>query len=137
MIEHEHEHTRLHEDGAEHEHSHCHDGEHVHAHEHTHTHEHTHEHTHADGTVHSHAHSHTHTHAHEHTEGFASMDQAEALMTYMLDHNRHHAEELHELCHKLEASGKSEAAALLHDAVDRFGEGNALLESALEKLKQE
>ena len=152
-MEHEHEHDQLHtpeeahthEHEHLHEHEHSHDGEHVHSHEHehTHSHEHTHEHTHADGTVHSHAHTHTHTHAHSHehthgdAEGFDSMEQAMALMGYMLDHNRHHAEELHELCHKLEASGKEEAAALIHDAVDKFGEGNALLESALEKMKQE
>ena len=56
-------------------------------------------------------------------------------MSYMLDHNRHHAEELHELCHKLEASGKGEAAKLIDEAVDRFGEGNELLAKALEALK--
>ena len=160
---HDHEHETLHDDSCVHEHDHaasaaensCGCGEHahthsheeghehVHAHEHTHSHEHTHEHTHADGTVHTHEHSHEHSHPHTHThshgdvEGFDSIEQAMALMGYMLDHNRHHADELHELCHKLEATGKTEAAALIHDAVDKFGEGNALLESALEKMKQE
>ena len=136
-MEHEHEHEQLHEPGQVHEHSHG--GDHVHSHDHAHEHEHTHEHTHADGTVHSHPHTHTHSHEHAHGEetGFDSIEQAMALMGYMLDHNRHHAEELHELCHKLAASGKEEAAALIHDAVDKFGEGNALLESALEKMKQE
>ncbi len=116
---------------------------HEHEHEHMHTHEHTHEHIHEDGVVHTHAHEHEHSHSHTHTHShgdvsaFDSQDQATALMSYMLDHNRHHAEELHELCHKLEASGKSEAALLIDEAVDRFNEGNVLLASALEKLQQE
>ena len=137
MMEHEHEHGQLHP--LNQEHAHVHEGEHVHSHEHEHSHEHSHEHTHADGTVHTHPHTHTHTHPHSHgdTDGFDSMEQATALTAYMLDHNRHHAEELHELCHKLEASGREEAAELIHSAVDKFGEGNALLESALEKMKQE
>ncbi|MBR6205719.1 MAG: hypothetical protein IKQ73_00925 [Oscillospiraceae bacterium] len=58
-------------------------------------------------------------------------------MTYMLEHNRHHAEELHELCHKLEAMGKGEAANLLDASVDDFRAGNAMLESALDILKGE
>lgn len=162
---HDHEHEQLHEPGFEHVHSHDHahahphehgsDGshphvhsgeeghEHVHTHAHPHEHGHSHEHTHADGVVHTHPHSHEHSHEHSHTHshgevaGFDSVEQAAALMGYMLEHNRHHAEELHELCHKLEATGKAEAAAKIHDAVDRFGEGNALLESALADLKQE
>ncbi len=86
-----------------------------------------------------HEHEHEHGHGHIHTHGpvsaFDSLEQAEALMSYMLDHNRHHAEELHELCHKLEASGKGAAAKLIDESVDRFGEGNELLAKALEALK--
>ncbi|MCR5173807.1 MAG: cobalt transporter [Oscillospiraceae bacterium] len=79
---------------------------------------------------------------HEHTHhgddlGFETVAQAVALMTYMLEHNRHHAEELHELCHKLEAMGKGEAANLLDASVDDFRAGNAMLESALDILKGE
>ena len=148
---HEHEHEQLHEHCCDHTHAHeqlhehesCDNGEAAHEHVHSHEHEHSHEHTHADGSVHSHAHSHSHSHGHSHSHshgevaGFDSLDQARALMAYMLDHNRHHAEELHELCHKLEATGKADAAALIHAAVEHFGEGNQLLESALEKMKQE
>lgn len=110
-------------------------------HEHIHGHEHEHEHLHEDGVVHSHSHvhehSHSHSHEHEHpVQGFESLEQATALMGYMLEHNRHHAEELHELCHKLEADGKAEAAALIHQAVDCFGQGNDLLEQALTQLKE-
>ena len=109
----------------------------MHEHTHEHTHGHAHEHSHAHEGGGSHSHSHEHTHSHGEISAFGSRDQAAALMSYMLDHNRHHAEELHELCHKLEASGKNEAALLIDEAVERFNEGNVLLAAALEKLGQE
>ena len=84
-----------------------------------HTHEHCghcHEHTHADGTVHSHSHA-----------TASSPEEALALLKYMLDHNRHHAEELHDLAHSFDEV----TADLLHEAVDKLGESNDLLEQAL------
>ncbi len=84
---------------------------------------------------HEHEHHNGHVHSHESPSTFDSIEQAEALMRYMLDHNRHHAEELHELCHKLEAGGKGEAANLIGEAFDRYGEGNEFLAQALEALK--
>ena len=42
-------------------------------------------------------HTHDHEHPHEHHHGHASAEETLALLTYMLGHNRHHAEELHEL----------------------------------------
>ena len=85
-----------------------------------------------------HEHEHEHTHPHEHGEipAFDSLEQAEALMSYMLDHNRHHADELHEVGHKLAHSGKEEAAKLIHEAVDAFNSGNEFLEKALNALKE-
>lgn len=80
--------------------------------------------------------SHTHEHFHENITAFESLDQAVALITYMLEHNKSHAEELHEICHKLEASGQSEAAYLIDDAVGCFRDGNAMLELALNNLKK-
>ena len=105
--------------------------------EHMHGHAHSHAHLHEDGTGHTHSHAHEHSHPHSHagSGGFESAGQAEALMGYMLEHNRHHAEELHELCHKLEADGKAEAAARIHQAVDCFQQGNDLLAAALDQLK--
>ena len=82
-----------------------------------HTHEHCghcHEHTHADGTTHSHA-------------AASSPEEALALLKYMLEHNRHHAEELHDLAHNFDEV----SAELLHDAVDKLGESNDLIEQAL------
>ena len=85
--------------------------------------------------MHEHEHEHSHPHEHGPISGFDSVEQAEALMSYMLDHNRHHADELHEVGHKLAHSGKEEAAKLIHEAVDAFNNGNELLEKALKALK--
>lgn len=59
-----------------------------------------------------------------------------ALLTYMLDHNRHHAEELHDLAHDLAEDGKAEAAALLHEALADFDRGNEKLAKALAAAKE-
>ena len=85
--------------------------------------------------MHEHEHEHSHPHEHGDIPAFDSLEQAEALMSYMLDHNRHHADELHEVGHKLAHTGKEEAAKLLHEAVDAFNRGNELLAKALEALK--
>jgi len=98
-----------------------------HVHEHEHDHEHTHEHV--------HGHEHTHEHSHQHG-GFDSIEQAIALMTYMLDHNRHHAEELHQTCHKLEDMDYTSAAEKLGQALNCYNEGNNYLAEALEALKE-
>lgn len=75
---------------------------------------------------------HQHAHPHEHGAGATSPEQRDALLTYMLDHNRHHAEELHELGHSVEG----EASDLIHDAVDLFSQANDKLEAALKLLKE-
>lgn len=77
------------------------------------------EHTHADGAAHSHAHA-----------VASSPEEALALLRYMLDHNRHHAEELHDLAHCFDEV----TADLIHDAVDRLEDSNAMLEQALSLL---
>lgn len=78
-----------------------------------------------------------HTHTHEHITAFESAEQAVKVLDYMLDHNIHHAEEVHEICHKLEFSGEAEAAEYLDKAVDAFRDGNELMEKALRVLKKE
>lgn len=77
------------------------------------------EHTHAEGAAHSHAHA-----------VASSPEEALALLRYMLDHNRHHAEELHDLAHCFDEV----TADLIHDAVDRLEDSNAMLEQALSLL---
>lgn len=56
-----------------------------------------------------------------------------ALLAYMVTHNQHHAEELHELAHSVEG----EAAQLLHEAVVDLTVGNEKLAEALRILKGE
>lgn len=68
------------------------------------------------------SHSHTHSHA-----VASSPEEALALLNYMLSHNQHHAEELHDLAHCFEA----EIGDIVHDAVDKLEESNSLLEQAL------
>ena len=59
-------------------------------------------------------HHHDHDHDHPHDHGHTGLEERVAMLTYMLGHNQHHAQELHELAHDL---GDSEAAQLIHDAV--------------------
>lgn len=78
-------------------------------------------------------HEHSH-HDHEHTHSHTSPEESLALLDYMLGHNRHHAQELHDLAHGLESD---EAAQLIHDAVVDFEAGNEKLAEALAVLKGE
>lgn len=75
-----------------------------------------------------------HTHSHEH---HADADKTLALLTYMLDHNKHHAQELHDMAHMLEHHEKYEAAALIVEALNYYRDGNDKLEAALEQVKGE
>ena len=84
--------------------------------------------------LHTHAHTHEHGHDHGHTHEHHSPEETVALLSYMVTHNQHHAEELHELAHDL---GDSEAAQLIHDAVVDFEVGNKKLAEALVVLKGE
>ena len=72
-------------------------------------------------------------HDHGHSHGDHSPEETLALLNYMTGHNRHHAEELHELAHEMHG----EAAELIHAAVDCFEAGNEKLEKALALLKKE
>ena len=76
-------------------------------------------------------HIHEHGHSHEHREH--SPEETLALLRYMIDHNKHHAEELHELAHSI----GGDAASLIHDAIVDFNLANEKLEEALQILKGE
>ena len=80
-----------------------------------------------------HAHTHEHGHDHGHTHEHHSPEETVALLAYMVTHNQHHAEELHELAHSVEG----EAAQLLHEAVVDLTVGNEKLAEALRILKGE
>ena len=90
---------------------------------------------HAHPHTHDHDHDHTHDHAHSHG-GFDSVEQAFALLTYQLEHNRRHAEELHDACHKLEDMGKAASAEKLGEALHEFRHACDHLAEALELLKK-
>lgn len=72
-------------------------------------------------------------HGHDHAAP-TDEKQMKALVEYNLHHNEHHAEELHDLAHKLKDAGKMEAAEELHYAVDAFDKVNEHLKKALEIL---
>ena len=120
------------------------------------THVHTHEHTHADGTIHSHEHIHTHTedghthgageghththdgsthtHPHDHThpgEAPTGLEQTKALLTYMLHHNEHHAEELAGMLEALPEASRDKLSL----AIGTFEAANVQLKEVLDSLE--
>lgn len=119
-----------------------------------HGHEHTHEHTHTDGLTHSHAHSHhagqeeMHDHAHgdsaceghDHCgscNGGDCKNETVALLTYMLQHNEHHAAELDQMADNLNKMGMNAASRTIKEAVADFAKGNMRLGLALTLVKEE
>ena len=89
-------------------------------------HSHSHQHSHGDGVSHSHAHSH----------GDCSPQNAVALLSYMVEHNSQHTNELYDLAHELEHAGLGAAAAMIHDGAEQFNKGNALLAAALKSVQE-
>lgn len=106
-----------------------------------HGHEHHHEHEACDcGCGHSHEHEHHHDHG---SCGCGCggdcaqpKNENEALLTYMLQHNEHHAVELDQMAAKLAESGMAEAAAHIRKAVEEFQKGNMYLSVALSVVKE-
>lgn len=101
-------------------------------HDHGHEHEHHHDHDHDCGCGHD----------HEHHEGCGcgcggneTPDEDTAVLSYMLDHNRHHALELKEIAAHLREAGKDEAAAQIEKGVEDFEKGNMRLSIALSLVK--
>lgn len=104
------------------------DGEHGHCHGHDH--EHTHEHT------------RDHSHGQEHCGGCESGcaqkkpgSEQEALLSYMLDHNKHHAAELADVAKKFRETGKEDVAVQIEKAIENFDKGNLYLSLALSLVK--
>ena len=81
-----------------------------------------------------HAHGHSHSHADLQP---MSREEALKLLSYMLDHNRHHTEELHDLCHALEDAECYDAADELSNAMQYYNDGNEALANALDLAKKE
>ena len=83
---------------------------------------------------HDHGHEHHH-HDHECCGGHDMPDENVAILTYMLDHNKHHALELKEIAAHLRTVGKDEAAAQIEKGVEDFEKGNMRLSIALSLVK--
>lgn len=138
--------------GTHDEHCGCGCGGHGHDHDHHHDHEgccggHGHDHDH-EGCCGGHGHDHHHDHEgccgghdHEHHHegcccgGHEQPDENVAILTYMLDHNKHHALELKEIAKHLREIGKDEAAAQIEKGVEDFEKGNMRLSIALSLVK--
>ena len=131
--------------GTHDEHCGCGCGGHGHDHDHGHHHHHDHEccggHDHHDHECCG-GHDHGHHHDHDHEcgcgcgcGGHEQVDENVAILTYMLDHNKHHALELKEIAAHLRSVGKDEAAAQIEKGVEDFEKGNMRLSIALSLVK--
>ena len=58
------------------------------------------------------------------------------FLTYMLQHNEHHAAELDQMADKLRKAGMDTAAEQIRKAVDEFQKGNLYLSVALATVKE-
>ena len=63
-------------------------------------------------------------------------DENLALLTYMLQHNEHHAAELDQMADKLRKAGMDTAAEQIRKAVDEFQKGSLYLSVALATVKE-
>ena len=125
--------------GTHDEHCGCGCGGHDHGHEHHHDHgcgcghDHGHDHDHECGCGHDHGHHHHHEGCC--CGGHEQQDENVAILSYMLDHNRHHALELKEIAKHLRESGKDEVADQIEKGVEDFEKGNMRLSIALSLVK--
>ena len=125
-----------HNHGDEHTHEHTH-----HGHDHSVTH--SHEHSHSEGHDHEHTHTHDHGCSHSHECGSGCKDtgacknETVALLSYMLEHNEHHAAELDQMAENLQKLGMDSAAKQIKDAVSDFQKGNLRLSLALTTVKEQ
>lgn len=120
---------------------------HNHGDGHTHDHSvtHTHEHSHGEGHGHGHDHTHDHSHSCEHSHECGSAcgnsgeckNETVALLSYMLDHNEHHAAELDQMADNLQKLGMDVAAKQIREAVSDFQKGNLRLSLALTTVKEQ
>ena len=111
-----------------------------HGHEHAHDHhEHHHEHDvhHHDHHDHHHDHGHCHENCGSCTSNCDPKKEAQALLTYMLQHNEHHALELDQMAVNLAKLGLDDSAKQIREAVSDFQKGNMRLSLALTLMKDQ
>lgn len=75
-------------------------------------------------------------HHHNHT-GHTGEDRNTLLLTYMLNHNTHHCEELRACEQELRQESQSQAAEILCESVALFDKANKKLAEALTLLNRE
>ena len=68
-------------------------------------------------------------------EALSDLDKARMLLDHMLDHNRHHEEEMAALAERFAAAGQTQAAKKIRTARARMVEANLALMEALEIAK--
>ena len=91
-----------------------------------------HEHDHCEGEGHCHKHEHSCQECgHDHKK------ESAALLSYMLSHNEHHAQELDQMADNLEKLGMNDASRQIKEAVADFQKGNMRLSLALTLVKEE
>ena len=80
-----------------------------------------------------------HDHHHHHHDHAPAENAAEmtAILTYMLQHNIHHAEELKNMSATLAEKGMQAASMELLESVRFFEQGNEKLAAVLELVKKE
>ena len=64
-------------------------------------------------------------------------DKIATLLSYMYEHNHHHAAELDSLIEELHRAGQKESASLVEEAKGKFEEGSALLHEAVHRYTEE
>ncbi len=94
-------------------------------------------------------HGHDHEHSHEHHQGCGHQcsgscgegkdckNETVALLTYMLQHNEHHAAELAQMAENIEKLGLNDAARQIKEGVSDFQKGNMRLSLALTLVKEQ
>lgn len=96
-------------------------------------------HTHGDDHAHSHSCGHDHGHSHEGCQNCASeggcKDETVALLTYMVQHNEHHAMELDQMADNLVKLGMGDAAKTIKEGVADFQKANMRFSLALTQVK--
>lgn len=88
-----------------------------------------------------HGNEHEHSHCHGEGCGFCDSDgecknETEALLSYMLKHNEHHAAELDQMADNLDKLGMQDASKLIREGVSEFQKGNIRLSLALTLVRE-
>ena len=84
------------------------------------------------GCGHEHGcHTHEHGDAQPSPEALSELDKARMLLDHMLDHNRHHEEEMAALAERFAAAGEEKTAKKIRTARARMVEANLALMEAI------